>query len=143
MCTVGPWWYARLPGPAWLRAPMAITLGAQVGVALPSLLVFHRLPLVSLPANVAAVPVAGVVMLYGLPSGVVAPALPGVLRQVVMAPNVVGTRWVATVARVAGTLEPSPVWGLSGWVAALAAWSAWRWRSARCRSRSAPVGVPS
>ena len=87
MCVAGPWWLRRLPGPRWLAAPLAITLGAQLGVAVPSVLVFHRLPLVSPLANLAAVPVAGLVMLYGLPAGMLAPSLPGPLSWVVMAPN--------------------------------------------------------
>jgi hypothetical protein len=33
-----------------------------------------------------------------------------------MAPAVVGTRWVALVAQVAATLEPSGVWSWLGWV---------------------------
>ena len=41
------------------------------GWSLPSWLVFHRLPLVSLPANLLAVPVAGFVMLFGIPAGLV------------------------------------------------------------------------
>ena len=52
--------------------PLGITLGAQVGVVVPSVLVFGRLPLVSVPANLLAVPVAGAVMLYGLPAALVA-----------------------------------------------------------------------
>ena len=141
VCLAGPWWLARLPGPVWLRAPLAITLGAQLGVALPSLLVFHRLPLVSPLANLAAVPVAGAVMLYGVPSGVVAPSLPGPLRQMLMAPNVAGTRWVATVARVAAAVEPSTGWSLAGWAAVVGGWLGW-WRRNGRHSRRAPGGVP-
>ena len=72
VCTVGPWLRHALSGLGILAAPVGITLGAQLGVALPSLLVFGRLPLVSIPANVVAVPVAGFVMLYGLPAALVA-----------------------------------------------------------------------
>lgn len=142
VCQVAPWFVPRLPGPLWLRLPLAVTLGAQVGVALPSLLVFHRLPLVSIPANLAAVPVAGAVMLYGIPSGLVAPVLPGVLQHVLMLPNALGTRWVATVARLAAALEPSPGWGLAGWVALVVGVTVHRWVLHR-RSRSAPPDVPS
>jgi competence protein ComEC len=141
VCLAGPWWLARLPGPMWLRAPMAITLGAQVGVALPSLLVFHRLPLVSPLANLAAVPVAGAVMLYGVPAGVVAPSLPGPLGQVVMAPNVIGTRWVATVARVAAAIEPPTGWSLAGWALVVGGWCTW-WRRRGRHSARVPADVP-
>ena len=50
-----------------LALPVAVTLGAQAGVAVPSLLVFGRLSLVGTVANLVAVPVAGLVMLVGLP----------------------------------------------------------------------------
>ena len=47
-------------------------VGAQVGVALPSWLVFGRLPALGVIANLLAVPVAGVVMLVGIPCGIAA-----------------------------------------------------------------------
>ena len=62
-------------------------------MALPAVLVFGRMPLVSVPANLLAVPVAGAVMLYGLPAGLVAGAVPSV-APVVMFPCRVGVRWV-------------------------------------------------
>ncbi len=76
VCVVGPSLAKRLARLGALAVPLGITLGAQVGVVVPSVLVFGRLPLVSIPANVLAVPVAGAVMLYGLPAALVAGALP-------------------------------------------------------------------
>jgi competence protein ComEC len=131
VCALAPWLQPRLPGPVWLRLPMAVTLGAQAGVALPSLLVFHRLPVVSLPANLAAVPVAGFVMLYGLPAGLVASLLPAPLRALVMAPAVLGTHWVATVARVAAAVEPAAPWSVVCWLLALLCLLAWAARRSR------------
>jgi competence protein ComEC len=98
----------------WLRTPISVTLGAQVGVALPSWLVFHRLPLVSLPANLLAVPVAGFVMLFGIPAGLLSAAVTP-LAPAVMAPCAAGSRWVSTVAYVAADVEPSPGWAVAGW----------------------------
>lgn len=121
VCVVPPWLSPRLPGPAWLRLPLAITIGAQVGVALPALLVFGRLPLVSLLANLLAVPAAGFVMLYGLPAGLVAAALPPVLGSLLMLPAALATRWVAVVAALAARLEPSGGWAVVGWVAVVCA----------------------
>jgi competence protein ComEC len=138
VCVAGPWWAARVPSPSWLRLALGVTLGAQTGVALPSLLVFGRLPVVSVLANVAAVPVAGFVMLYGLPAGLVASILPGPVARVVMAPAVLGTRWVATVARVAAAVEPGPVWSWSLWTVGLGGILL----TARHRSRLAGAGVP-
>jgi len=139
VCAVGPWLFTRLPGPPWLRLPLAITLGAQVGVAVPSLLVFGRLPIVSLPANLAAVPVAGFVMLYGLPAGVLASVLPGPLQVLVLLPAELGTRWVATVARVAAAVEPSPGWAALWWAVSAAGLLAWWRRRSRVTSARVPI----
>ena len=89
---------ARL-GP--LALPAAVTLGAQCGVAVPSLLVFGRLSVTGTVANLVAVPVAGLVMLYGLPACLVAGVVPAV-GVPVMAPVGWGVWWVDAVATVAG-----------------------------------------
>ncbi len=136
VCTVGPWCAARLPGPQWLRVSVGISLGAQVGVLLPSLMVFHRVALVSVAANVAAVPVAGLVMLYGLPAGMFASLLPGWLQRLVMAPAALGTRWTATVAQVGAALEPSGVAAVVAWCIALVALAFALFRGHRSRSAS-------
>ena len=117
VCVAGPWCAARLPGPAWLRLSVGVTVGAQVGVLLPSLLAFGRVPLVSVAANLAAVPVAGFVMLYGLPAGLLASFLPSWAASAVMLPATVGTRWTATVAAVASSIEPSGAAAVVAWVA--------------------------
>lgn len=114
VCTVGPWLAHRFEALGPLAMPLGITLGAQVGVVVPSLLVFGRLPLVSIPANLLAVPVAGLVMLYGLPAGLVAGWIPAI-APVLMFPARLGTRWVDTVARLGARLEPSPGWSWAGW----------------------------
>jgi competence protein ComEC len=120
VCVVAPPLAARLPGPLWLRAPLAITLGAQLGVVLPSWLVFHRLPLVSLPANLLAVPVAGFVMLFGIPAGLMSALVPP-LAKFLMAPCAAGTRWVATVAYLGADAEPSPRVAAVGWTVVVTA----------------------
>lgn len=113
-----------IPGPHWLALPIGVTLGAQLAVAPISLVVFGSLPLVSIPANLLAVPVAGCVMLYGLPAGLLAGALSdlavlgraaGPLGFVVQIPSAAGTRWVATVAAVAAKFEPPAPWSIVGW----------------------------
>lgn len=134
VCLIGPWLATRLPGPRWLRLPLAITLGAQLGVALPSLLVFQRLPITSLPANVLAVPAAGFVMLYGLPVGLVASWMPPVLQQAVMLPATWATHWVSLVAQVGHALEPGATVSALCWVTLLALWLAWwRWQASLTR----------
>jgi competence protein ComEC len=105
VCTVGPWLARRLSELGILATPVGVTLGAQLGVALPSLLAFGRLPLVSIPANVLAVPVAGFVMLYGLPAALLAGWVPA-LADLVMFPARLGVRWVDTVALLGERVEP-------------------------------------
>ena len=114
VCTVGPWLATRLRVFGPLALPLGVTLGAQAGVIIPSVLVFGRLPLVSVVANLLAVPVAGFVMLYGLPAGLVAGSIPS-LGTLAMFPARVGTRWVDTVARLGARLEPDPPWTWVGW----------------------------
>lgn len=107
----------RVVGP--LAMPLAITLGAQMGVAVPSILVFGRLSLIGTIANLIAVPVAGFVMLYGLPACLVAGSLP-LVDRVVMLPVGVGVRVVDTVATIAAAAEPSSEWGVVGGIVLLA-----------------------
>ncbi len=118
VCTAGPWLARRLEAFGPLALPLGITLGAQLGVVIPSVLVFGRLPLVSVIANLLAVPVAGFVMLYGLPAGLVAGSIPA-LAPLAMFPARIGTRWVDTVARLGARVEPDPPWSWIGWCVVL------------------------
>lgn len=108
----------RFAGP--LAVPLAVTLGAQVGVALPSLLVFGRLSLIGVVANLVAVPIAGFVMLYGLPACLVAGALP-VVDRIVMLPVGLGVRAVDTVALLASRVEPPREIAIACWAVIAAA----------------------
>ncbi len=71
----------RLRGPRWLRESLGTTAAAQIGVAPVLLPVFGTMPLISLAANLVAVPLAGPLTTWGLASGavggLVGPALPG------------------------------------------------------------------
>jgi competence protein ComEC len=115
-----------LPGPSWLRIPLGVTVAAQAGVAPVSLLVFGSLPLVSLLTNLLAVPVAGLVMLYGLPAALVAGAIGGLgwlgngLAELLQFPSSVGTRWVEVVAALGARIEPPSPWPAIGWIAVAA-----------------------
>jgi competence protein ComEC len=77
---------ARLPGPVWLREIVAVSAAAQIGVAPVLLPVFGSLPLISLPANLLAVPIAAPLTTWGLAAstggGLVAPIAPGLARLV-------------------------------------------------------------
>lgn len=61
---------ARLRGPRWWRDVFATTVAAELGVAPVLVAVFGSVPLVALPANVAAVPPAGMITIGGLAVGV-------------------------------------------------------------------------
>ena len=120
VAVVGPWLAARLDWLGTMAMPVGVTLGAQVGVVLPAVLVFGRLPVVSVPANLLAVPVAGFVMLYGMPAGLVAGFVPP-LAPIVMFPCRVGVRWVDTVAVLGERLEPEGAGVWIGWAMIVAA----------------------
>ena len=65
----GPRLAVALRGPAWLRESLAVTAAAQLGVAPVLLPVFGSMPLVTLPANLLAVPIAGPLTIWGLVAG--------------------------------------------------------------------------
>lgn len=123
VCTVGPWLTARLAHLGPLAAPIGVTVGAQVGVALPLTLTFGTVPLVSVPANLVAVPVASAVKLYGLPASIVAGWAPP-LADPLMWPCRIGVVWVDQVAVVAAGSEPGGVATVVGWVLLAAALAA-------------------
>lgn len=142
VAVVAPAIERTLPLPRWCAMPLAVTLGAQVGVVVPSVVVFGRLPLVALVANPAAVPVAGLVMLVGIPSAVVAAVAlrwSEGLGDAVMLPSRLGTRWVDQVARVAVTLEPPPALGVVGWGVVAAALLGMGWRNRVARHDDVPI----
>ncbi len=100
----------RLPGPRWFAEPAAASLAAQLGVMPVSVLVFHRLPLFGLAANLLAGAPAGFVMVWGIPAALVSGALPW-LAPLLQFPSLLATRWVLVVARVASAAEPDvSVW---------------------------------
>ena len=112
VAAIGPRLAACWGGLGWMAMPLGITLGAQIGVVVPAVVVFGRLPLVSIPANLLAVPVGGAVMLYGLPTGIVAGMMPAI-APVVLLPCKIGVRWVDTVAALGAAVEPG---GRATWV---------------------------
>lgn len=93
-----------LPGPARLREPLAVTLAAQLGVAPVLLATFGPLPVASLPANLLAVPAAGLVMAWGLTGGMVAGLSDGVVAEVAHLPTRLLLGWLVEVAARASRL---------------------------------------
>jgi competence protein ComEC len=118
---------ARLPGPSWVREVLGVTAAAQVGVAPVLIPVFGSMPLVSLPANLVAVPLAAPLTMWGIASGVAG----GVIRP--FAPQIASLLTVPTAAllhalltvadiasRVPVAVDGRAAWGLVA-IAALAA----------------------
>lgn len=112
---------ARLAGPAWLTSTLAVTLGAQIGVLVPSWMVFGRMPVTGIVANLAAVPVAGFVMLFGIPAGLLAALVGPTLGGIVLLPAELGTAWVDLVSRVAVRVEPHGGVAVVAWAVQIAA----------------------
>jgi competence protein ComEC len=93
----------RLPGPAWLRDPLAVSLAAQVGVTPVLLLTFGTVPVVTPLANLAAAPAAEALGVYGMLAGAiggVVPALAPVLQQ----PSAILIAWITAVARAGAAI---------------------------------------
>src|SRR4051794_1824755 len=140
---------ARLPGPEGLRAAVAVTVAAQIGVAPVSGVIFGGIPLVSIPANLLAAPVAGPLMVWGLAAGAVAAFAPAPVAAVLHLPTQLGVRWIALVARVGarlpvGLLGPAACIALAGAAATALAVLSWPTRAAgvtgRAEARS-PGGI--
>ena len=140
-----------LPGPTFIREPLAVTTAAQIGVAPVALPAFGQLPLVALPANLAAAPAAAALSLWGLGSGVVAGSLkalagaadagPLALLQI---PTALLAQWIRAVARVAAgspiMIGPRPAI-LGALAVAALAWR--RRRSLRTRQPAERAPVPT
>ncbi len=119
---------ARLRGPMWMREVLGVTAAAQVGVAPVLIPVFGSMPLVAVPANLFAVPLAAPLTMWGLVAGVVggltrplSPAIPRVLEL----PTVGLLHALISVAdlaaRVPVAIDGRAAWGLLALGALLAA----------------------
>jgi len=88
----------RLPGPAWLRGPLAVSLAAQIGVTPVLLATFGSVPVVTPFANLLAAPAAEVVGVYGMLASAVGGLLPP-LAPLLQQPSAVCIAWITAVAR--------------------------------------------
>jgi competence protein ComEC len=128
-----------IPGPTWFSAALSTTMGAQLGVMPITAIIFHSAPVIALVTNLLAVPIAGLVMLAGIPLGMLA----GILGQIssasamtacvtaLMWPVEVAVRWVWWVAAVGERMSLQGSVNALGWsIVALsvvsARISAWR-----------------
>jgi competence protein ComEC len=129
----------HLRAPRWINEPLATTLGAQLGVLPISLLMFSSAPAISLVTNLLAVPVAGFVMLVGLPLAFVCGLLITFIGPVVsplcalaMLPIQWATRWVWWVAVVGERVSPHGLANVLLWVV----WSLFLWHYTDLREYS-------
>jgi len=104
--TAGIVWFGgplgeRLPGPGWVRVPVATTVAAQLAVSPVLVAVFGPIPLASLPANVLAGPASGAVMIWGCTAGLFAGFAGGGIATVVHWPTQAMLWWIGGVARAA------------------------------------------
>ncbi|MDE0268474.1 MAG: ComEC/Rec2 family competence protein [Acidimicrobiaceae bacterium] len=96
-------------GPRLLRLALATTAGAQIAVMPLLIVVFDRVPLASLPANIVAGPASGPVMMWGLTAGFVAGLAGGWVAWLVHQPTEVLLWWVRFVAESAAAMPQAMI----------------------------------
>ena len=128
-----------IPGPTWFSAALSTTMGAQLGVMPITAIIFHSAPVIALVTNLLAVPIAGLVMLVGIPLGMLA----GILGQIssasvmtacvtaLMWPVEIAVRWVWWVAALGERMSLQGSvnalgWGIVALLVVSARISAWR-----------------
>lgn len=94
----------RLPGPRWAREALGMTAGAQLAVAPVLVPTFGAMPLAALPANVAAAPLAGALMVWGVTAGVVAGVVGGAAATALHVPSALGLHALEQVASLSAAL---------------------------------------
>lgn len=143
---LAPWIRQRLPGPRWVAAPAAITLGAQLGAA-PLLLTLDGIGAGSIPANLIAVPAAVTAQAIGLVAGFVAQAsvVAGAGVAMLAGPPLAVIVWAAETfsagPRLTAETLASPVLWLAAAVGLAAAIARRRWPRAPRPSLAAAVVV--
>ena len=95
----------RLRGPRWLVEPLAVSLAAQVGTAPLLVLAFGTVPLLSPLANLAAVPVAGWLMVWGVVTGPLAGLIGEPAATWIGWPSRLMIHWIDGVATLAARPE--------------------------------------
>ncbi len=112
---------ARLAGPRFLREPLAVSIGAQLGVLPVLLWAFGTFPLITPVSNLAAAPAAEVLGVYGFFASALAGVAPR-LGPFAQQPTVLLVAWITAVARVGAAipfaLDGRAALGLASLVAA-------------------------
>ncbi len=100
----------RMPGPDWLRLPLAVTLAAQLTTAPLLLSLAGGLPSIAVLANLLAGPAAGAVMMLGVTVGPIAGLLREPWASWLQVPTSTMVAWVELVARWCSR-APAPTLG--------------------------------
>src|SRR4051794_13672892 len=90
-----------LPGPRFVAETLAVTLGAQAGVAPLLVSTFGGVPVAAVPANLLAAPAEAPVMVSGLVGGIAAGLVGGAAAAVVLWPTHLLIAWIGRVAHIA------------------------------------------
>lgn len=135
---------ARLLGrfPTWVSSWVSPTIAAQTGVLGVIVGVFGWPSALSVPCNLLAAPVAGLVMLIGLPVAIVGGLLPADLGRVVMWPIGWGVAWVDGVAALGARIDPPAAVDTTVSLA-LVAFTAWAIVGFRHKGENFLAGVPT
>ncbi len=124
LCLGAEWMSQVIRRPKWLGQLVGATISAQLGVMPVVIFVFGLPSATGIIANVLAVPVAGVVMLFGLPLSLVAGLIVDLglekLAIALMWPIRIGVWWVWWVAKNFAALRFDGLSNLMLWVAVLA-----------------------
>ncbi len=119
--------------PKWLAQLIGATVAAQLGVMPVVILIFGLPSATGIIANVLAVPIAGLVMLFGLPMALCAGLIVNLgleeLAMILMWPIQVGVRWVWWVAEIFARLKFDGMANLALWLGVFALIIALRHRS--------------
>lgn len=113
------WWAApltRLVGPSIVSRTLSTTMAAQLGTAPIALMVFHRFPVISMIANPLAVPIAGMVMLAGIPCALLSAFVPDALATLIMLPLAIAVRAVWWIAHLSSLQGPTGTANFIGWL---------------------------
>jgi competence protein ComEC len=106
---------SRIVGRGGVRDVVAATLAATMGTAPLSLFFFQNLPIVSMFANPFAVPIAGAVMLIGLPTSLIVPVLPDPLQSLLVFTLEIPVRLLWWIAVTCGAISPKGILNALCW----------------------------
>jgi competence protein ComEC len=132
---------ARLPGPAFVCEPLAVSLGAQVGVTPVLLIAFGSVPVVTPLTNLLAAPAAELIGVYGFTASGLASYVP-TMAPILHAPTQLLVAWVSAVARM-GAAVPVQLTARGAWGVAAVGCAVASLACARARPHRGSVPEPA